>query len=240
MPVGYIAGLQPPQPSFSREGVQWHNTGTILSHRLRQLYPEQQEVEYAPEVASYAYYASSVASSSLSWGEHLRMVTFRQGLETAISVQFAFCGGTGTGALFQGSSQYSRLWTAILYTQMAYDLRRIVLEWSVSLPTYSGVLIRCGGTYLGIMVESASSCPVPHVSWVTLSLSGRMVPGSEKALVRHGATPQQVRKLMVAFWKAVLRMSRGAPPPTPPPPRDTGDWVQPGHTSVAYDTLYLA
>ena len=82
---------------------------------------------------------------------------------------------------------------------MAYNLRRIVPEWSVSLPTYWVVLIQWGGTYLGIMVESASSCPVPHVSWVTLSLSGRMLPASEKALVRHGATPQQVRKFMVAF-----------------------------------------
>ena len=80
-----------------------------------------------------------------------------------------------------------------------------------------GVLIQWGGTYLSIMVESTSSCPVPYVSWVTLSLSGRMLPASEKASVRHGATPQQVRKFMVAFWKAVLRMSRAARPPPPPP-----------------------
>ena len=98
MQVGYIAGLQPPQPSFGHDGVQWHDAGTVQSRRLRQLYAEQQEVEYAPEVASYAYYASSVASGSLSWGEHLRMVTFRQGLETAILVQCAFCGGTVTAA----------------------------------------------------------------------------------------------------------------------------------------------
>ena len=99
---------------------------------------------------------------------------------------------------------------------MACDLRRIVPEWSVSLPTYWGVLIQWGGTYLNIMVESASSRLVPHVSWVTLSLFGRMLPASEKALVRHGATPQQVRKLLVAFWKAILRMSCAAHPPPPP------------------------
>ena len=96
---------------------------------------------------------------------------------------------------------------------MTYNLRRIVPEWSVSLPTYWGVLIQWGGTYLGITVESASSCPVPHVSWVNLSLFGHMLPASEKAMVRHGATPRQVRKFMVAFWKAVLRMSRAAHPP---------------------------
>ena len=213
--MGYIAGLQPPQPSLSHDGVQWHDAGTVQSRRLRQLYVEQQEVEYAPEVASYAYYASSVASGSLSWGEHLRMVTFRRGLETAISVQCAICGGTVTVAHFQGSCQYSTLWTAILYTQRAYDLRRMVPEWSVSLPTYWGVWIQWGGTYLGIMVESASSSPVPHVSWVTLSLFGRMLPASEKALVHHGATPQQVRKFMVTFWKNVLRMSRATHPPPP-------------------------
>ena len=141
-------------------------------------------------MVSYAYYASSVTSGSLTWGEHLPMVTFRQGLETAMSVQCAFCGGTVMATHLHGTCHCSRLWTAILYTQMPYDLRRIVPQWSVSLPTYSGVLIQWGGTYLGIMVVSAPSCPVPHLSWVTLSLFGRMLPASEKALVRHGATPQ--------------------------------------------------
>ena len=117
---------------------------------------------------------------------------------------------------------------------MAYDLRRIVPEWSVSLPTYWGVLIQWGGGHIWV---SWWSPPLParyRMSWVSLSLSGRMLPASEKALVRHGATPQQ---FMVALWKAVLCMSRAAHPPQL---RDTGDWVQPGHTSVAYDTLYPA
>ena len=105
MPMGYIAGMQPPQPGFSHDWVQWHDASTIQSRRLRQLYAKQQEVEYAPAVASYAYYASSVASGSLSWGEHLRMVTFRKGLETVVSVQCAFCGGTVTATHFQGSCQ---------------------------------------------------------------------------------------------------------------------------------------
>ena len=83
MPVGYIVGLQPPQPGFSRDGVQWHDANSVQSRWLHQLYAEKQEVECAPEMASYAYYASSVAPGSLSWGEHLRMVTFRHGLETA-------------------------------------------------------------------------------------------------------------------------------------------------------------
>ena len=66
MHIGYIADLQPHQPSFSRNGVQWHDAGSVQIRRLRQLYAAQQDVEYAPEVASCAYYASSVASGSLS------------------------------------------------------------------------------------------------------------------------------------------------------------------------------
>ena len=73
------------------------------------------------------------------------------------------------------------------------------------------------------------------MSWVTLSLSGQMLAASEKAMVRHGATPKQVRAFMVAFWKAVLRMSRAVHPLQL---RDTGDWVQPGHMSVVYEALY--
>ena len=215
MPVGYIADLQPPQPSFSRDGVQWHDAGTVQIRRLRQLYAAQQDVEYTPEVASYAYYASSVASGSLSWGEHLRMVSFCHGLDTAVLVQCTFCGNKVTTAHFQEDYQYSRLWAAILSSQLSYDLRRIVPEWSVSLPTYWGVLVQWGGAYLGFTVGSASFCPVQHVSWVTLSLPGRMLLASEKAMVRHAATPKQIRAFVVAFWKAVLRMSRAAPPPPP-------------------------
>ena len=65
MPVGYIAGLQPPQPGFSGDGVQWHDASTVQHRRFCRLYAAQQDVEYAPEVASYAYYASGVALGSL-------------------------------------------------------------------------------------------------------------------------------------------------------------------------------
>ena len=199
-----------------RHGVQWHDAGTVQLRRLRQLYATQQDVEFAPEVASYACYASSVAQGSLSRGEHLRMVSFRCGLDTAISVRCAFCGNKVTATQFQEACQYSELWTTILYTHLSYDLRRIVPEWSVSLPTYSGVLVQWGGGggvpwfHSGVRLFLSGT----NVSWITLSLSGRMLPSSEKAMVRHGATPKQVRAFMVAFWKAVLRMSRAPPPPS--------------------------
>ena len=56
-------------------------------------------------------------------------------------------------------------------------------------------------------------------------------------MIRHGATPQQVRKFLVAFWKAVLRMSCAAHPPQL---RNEGDWARPGYTLVAFDYLYPA
>ena len=115
---------------------------------------------------------------------------------------------------------------------MAFDLCRIVPERVVSLPTYWGVLVQWGGTYpsyLGITTESAPPCPVPHVSWITLLLTGRVLPASEKAMVRHGATPQQLRKFLVAFRKAVLRMSSTTHPPQL---RNRGDWVRTGHMLV--------
>ena len=106
-----------------------------------------------------------------------------------------------------------------------------MLQWSVSFPTYWGVPVQWGGGYLGFTVGSASSCPVQNVSWTALSLSGRMLLASENAMVRHGASPNQVRAFMVAFWKAVLRMSRATHHPQL---RDAGDWIQPGHTLQSF------
>ena len=101
MPVGYIEGLQPSQPGFSKARVHWHDAGTIHDRLLQQLYAVQQEAEYAPEVASYTFYASCVASSSLSWGEQLRMVSFRHGLDTSTAVTCAFCDCRVTAAHFE-------------------------------------------------------------------------------------------------------------------------------------------
>ena len=189
VPAGYLAELQVPQPAFCMNGVQWHDVGMVQYSQLRQLYAQQQIVLYAPEVASYAYYATCVASGSLSWGNHLRMVTFRHELGSVVATRCAFCDNVVTASHFQETCRYSQLWCAVLFTQMASDLRRIVPAWSVSLPTYWVVLVQWGGTYLGITTESALVCPVPHVSWMTLSLTGRMLPASEKAMIRHGATP---------------------------------------------------
>ena len=106
MRAGYLAILQTPQPAFCRSGVQWHDVTTVESRQLRRLYAMQQEVEYAPGVASYAYYVTCVASGSLSWGDHLRMVTFRNGLGTAIAVRCALFDGVVTTSHFQGGCRY--------------------------------------------------------------------------------------------------------------------------------------
>ena len=109
----------------------------------------------------------------------------------------------------QDDCQYSGLWAAILYPQMSYDLCRIVPEWSVSLPTYWGVLIQWGGAYLGFTVRPASSCPMPHVSYVTLSLSGRMQwcvmgqPPSKSALSMCCAAHPPPPQLLQEGWRAV-------------------------------------
>ena len=145
VPAGYVAGLQVPQPAFCTNGVQWHDANTVQYRQLRRLYAKQQDVIYAPEVASYAYYATCVVSGSLSWGDHLRMVTFRHELGAAITTRCAFCDTVLTASHFQENYRYSQLWSAVLYTQIASDLRRIIPEWSVSLPTCWGVLIQCGG-----------------------------------------------------------------------------------------------
>ena len=86
---------------------------------------------------------------------------------------------------------------------MASDLRRTIVEWSVSLPTCWGVLVQWGGIYLGVTIENTPICPVPHVSWITLSLTGCVLLASENTMVRHGATPQQVRRFLVAVEEHV-------------------------------------
>ena len=63
-----------------------------------------------------------------------------------------------------------------LHTQLASDLRRIVPEWGVSLPTFWGVLVQWWGAYFGLTVGAVSTCGVQKVSWVTLSLWSRMSP----------------------------------------------------------------
>ena len=233
--AGYIAGLQDPQPAFSRDGVQWHDASTVEYRQLRRLHARQQDVVFAPKVACFAYYTTCVASGSLSWGDHLRIVTFRHGLGTAIITQCAFCDAVLTATHFQEDFLYSQLCSAVLYTQMASHLRRIIPEWSVSLPICWGVLVQWAGVYLGLSTENAAVCPVPHVSWITLSLTGHVLPASEKAMVRHGATPQQVTRFLVAFWRAVLRMSSTV---YPPQLRNEGDWAQPSHARQAFHYLY--
>ena len=38
MPAGYLAVLQTPQPTFCRDGVQWHDVSTLQSRQLHRLY----------------------------------------------------------------------------------------------------------------------------------------------------------------------------------------------------------
>ena len=102
----------------------------------------------------------------------------------------------------------------------------------VSLLTYWGVLMQWGGAYLGFTVGSTSLCPVQHVSWITLSLSSRLLPASEKAMVRP-------LNKSVLSWSLFGKLFCACPVlPTPPQLHDAGDWVQPGHKSVAYEALY--
>ena len=76
---------------------------------LRQLYARQQDVVYALEVASFAYHVSCVAYGSLSWGDHLRMVTFRHDPGATIVTRCAFCDTVLTATHFQESCRYNRL-----------------------------------------------------------------------------------------------------------------------------------
>ena len=119
---------------------------------MRRLYAQQLDVVYAPEVAFFAHYATCVASGSLSWRDQLRMVTFLHDLGTAIITRCAFCVAVLTATHFQEGCRY------VLYTQMAFDLRRIIQEWSVALPTCWGVRVQWGGMYLGVTIEIATVC----------------------------------------------------------------------------------
>ena len=211
--------------------MQWHEAGTV-QHLLRQLYAKQQEVIYAPDVASYAYYATCVASGSLSWGDHLRMVTFRQELGCAVATCYELCDSVVTASHFQETCQYSRLWSVVLYTQMASDLRRIVPAWSVSLPTCWGVL-DISGHYHRVRPNLSGTARVlgdPVTHWPRTPGVGE----SDDTPRGHASANE---KVLVAFWKAVLRMSCAAHPPQL---RNEGDWVRPGYTLVAFDYLYPA
>ena len=79
-----------------------------------------------------------------SWGEHLRMVSFRHGLDASAPVTRALCDCRITTAHFQEDCQYGVSWAAVLYTQLTSNVRRIVPEWGVSLPTFGGVLVQWG------------------------------------------------------------------------------------------------
>ena len=164
-------------------------------------------------------------------------MSFRHGLDSTISVHCAFCGCKVTATHLEDDCQYNGLWATTLYAVVLQSAPHIniILDWGVSLPTCGGVFIPWGGAYLGFTVDSASLCPVQHVSWITLLFSGRMLPTSEKAMVRLGATCKQVLS-----WSLFGKLFCACPvlPPPPPQLRDAGDWVQLDNTSVAYQALY--
>ena len=219
--------------------MQWHDLNTILDWLLRQQYAMQyamqHEVTYAPQVASYAYYASCVASGALSSGEHLQMVSFRHGLDTPSRVTYAFCDQRVRAMHFQDDCHYGGPWRAILYTKLAGELHHIVPEWGVPLPTYRGFLIQWGGAHLSRTVGAVPSCPVPSVSLVTMLLCGRVLPASQQAMIRHGATLKQVCAVLVTFWKAVLHMSCT---PHPPQLHDKGNWLLLEWELTVYQALF--
>ena len=134
------------------------------------------------------------------------MMCYRHSLDTPSLATCAFYGCKVMAAHFQDDCQYSSPWKTILYPQLASDLRRFVLEWGVSLPNYWGVLIQWGGAYLGLTVGAVSACSLQALSWVTLSLCGRMLSASKTTL-------KNVHTALVTFSKAVLCMSRAAHPP---------------------------
>ena len=163
VPVGYIEGLQTPRLGFHCDGVHWHDASALQYKKLRQLYTAHHSVGYAPTIASYSYYATCVVSGSLTWGDHLRMVTFRHGLMSTPSVRCAFCTTAITAAHVQSTCRYSRLWSAVLYTHLTRDIRRHIPEWTVAIPTYWGVLVQLGGTYLGFTTELPTEVPASPV-----------------------------------------------------------------------------
>ena len=63
----------------------------------------------------------------------------------------------------------------------------MVVEWSVLLPTYWGILVQWGGKYFGPTVGGVSECPIHDVPCVTLPLYGCVPPALVHAMVRHGA-----------------------------------------------------
>ena len=89
--------------------MQWHDVTAVQSRQLRRLYATLQEVGYALEAASYAYFATCIASLSVTCSDHLHMVTFRQGLGTAVTVHCAICDGPVTASDFQGGCPFSEL-----------------------------------------------------------------------------------------------------------------------------------
>ena len=99
--AGYLGSLQVPEPAFCRTGVQGHGARTVQHRQLCQLSARQQEVLYALEVASYAYYATCVVSGSLSWRDHMRMVTSRHELGFAVATRCAFHDNAVTALHFQ-------------------------------------------------------------------------------------------------------------------------------------------
>ena len=89
--------------------MQWHDATAVQKRLLQQHHAAQQKVDCAPEVASYAFYAFCVACGYLSWGEHLRIVSFRHGSDTPTPVTCAFPDCRITAAHFEGRLPVWRL-----------------------------------------------------------------------------------------------------------------------------------
>ena len=217
--------------------MHWHDAGTLRYTLLRRVYAAPQGVDYAPSVASYAYYATCVASGSLSWRTHLRMITFQHGLAVNSPVQCPFCARPVTAAHIQSDCPFARLWSLVLYTHLTREIQRIVPEWETAVPTYWGVLVQWGGKYLGFTTELIENMPISGLEWVLLPLNGCFLSNTVGVLLRHGATKHQVQSLLVSFWKSVLRLTNAVHPPQF---RDTGSWVRGPKNVDVYDMIYPA
>ena len=146
----------------------------------------------------------------------------------------AFCDCKVTTTHCHNDCQYGGFWRAILYTQLAGNLRDFVPEWGVFLPTYSGS-------------SSSGGCLPRSCCWRYVRLSYAvcflgyyviMRPVVARVSTSFGPPRGDPKTGLHGFAHTLINRRAHFTYASAPQLQDTRDGFLPGHTLTAYQALY--
>ena len=155
--------LLQPTPCFVVNGVQHYDVSTHIERETARVYCRTFSVEHYPRDPTLHVYTSLVMRGKLTWPEHLRCVALPHNIHPSTPSQCVPCRSTWSVKHIVQSCPFRSFFWYCVYTRSAGAISKHVLQWVEHMPTTWGVLVRWGGTWLGLAVQRPETCPVPEV-----------------------------------------------------------------------------